>query len=89
MRAYAEITIGILELSRMNEHEALDMLRSVIYKPDSAIALLQPQPVVGRPNDFSSSPHSNGEYTPYSPHSYSNNSAPQGCLFVLLNKNRG
>jgi len=89
MSTRAESTIGILELSRNNEVEALEKLRGIIYKPESSLPPLPIPPVVGRSNDYGSSPTTNGEYPPYSPPPYSYSAAPQGCLFVLLNKSRG
>lgn len=89
MGAWAENVIGILELSRTNEVEALERLRAIIYKPEPGLPPLPLPPVVGRSNDYGSSPTTNGEYPQYYPPSYSYNAAPQGCLFVLLNKSRG
>ncbi|KAF8471940.1 PINIT domain-containing protein [Kalaharituber pfeilii] len=68
----------ILELSRDNEHEALDRLRSIIYKPESVAgthpASLGPP---GLPERSEGVPHINGEYRPYYPLPYYS-AIPQG-----------
>ena len=73
---------GILELSRNNDHEGLERLRAILYKPDS-LPPSAPSPPVGRSNDFNHSPTANGEYAPYYPLSHSYNALPQGCFFAL------
>ncbi|KAF8457149.1 PINIT domain-containing protein [Terfezia claveryi] len=50
----------IVELSRNNEAEALEKLKGIIYKPDSSLPPLPVPPVVGRSNDYGSSPTTNG-----------------------------